>query len=254
MDAAMRKGHPSEWSLMSFVLLLNLNGRLVVFGAIIVFAIIEVYIFYILQFFFLTHIVDVYSGLDNCEIQCSSQFPELRSSGSCPLYLVRLYLDGSLRFCVFGAFHRYGWKLDHWHCFSLSVVCLILFSVTESSHSSLICCFSLFVTWVFWLAAAAALTQSLGGALDCHTQTEFVYCGHLNALSGFAWLIWFVFFFFSLYHCLTSKLTIVYRVVLTFVFLFVIIRAIMGARRGEGVAGPMVEVWAKGKRSRRGPK
>ena len=135
----------------------------------------------------------MYSGLDNCEIQCSSQFPELRSSGSCPLYLVRLYLDGSLRFCVFGAFHRYGWKLDHWHCFSLSVVCLKLFSVTEPSHS--ICCFSLFVTWVFWLAAAAALTQSLGGALDCHTQTEFVYCGHLNALSGFAWLIWFVFFF-----------------------------------------------------------
>jgi len=79
----------------------------------------------------------------------------------------------------------------------------------------------LFLTWVFWLAAAAALTQSLGGALDCHTNTEFVYCGHLNALAGFAWLIW---------------------VVLTLMFIFVIIRGIMGARRGEGVAGPMVEV------------
>ena len=56
--------------------------------------------------------------------------------------------------------------------------------------------------------------------------------------------------FFSL-HCLTSsKLTIVYRVVLTFMLLIVIIQGIMGVRRGEGVAGPMVEVWAKGKRSR----
>lgn len=59
-------------------------------------------------------------------------------------------------------------------------------------------------------------------------------------------------FFFSFpLHCLTSgNLTIFYRVVLTFMLLFVIIRGIMGARRGEGVAGPMVEVWAKGKRSR----
>ena len=53
------------------------------------------------------------------------------------------------------------------------------------------------------------------------------------------------FFFLSL-HCLTgSKLTIVYRVVLTFMFLFVIIQGIMRMRRGEGVASPMVEVWAK---------
>ena len=38
------------------------------------------------------------------------------------------------------------------------------------------------------------------------------------------------------------KLTIVYRVVLTFMLIFVIIQGIMGMRRGEGVAGPMVEV------------
>jgi hypothetical protein len=121
----------------------------------------------------------------------------------------------------------------------LTLCCMSqLFPVTGSI--SLICCFSLFVTWVFWLAAAAALTQSLGGALDCHTQTEFVYCGQLNALSGFAWLIWFV--SVSPYICLTHKLIIVYRVVLTFMFLFVIIQSIMRMRRGEGVASPMVEV------------
>ena len=102
------------------------------------------------------------------------------------------------------------------------------------------------MTWVFWLAAAAALTQSLGGALDCNTNTEFVYCGHLNALSGFAWLIWFVSLsttFIS--NTRSKKLTSdnrFNRVLLTFVFLFVIIQGILRMRRGEGVASPMVEV------------
>ena len=52
--------------------------------------------------------------------------------------------------------------------------------------------YSLFITWILWLAAAAAITQTLGGALNCHVQDYFVYCGHLNALSGFAWLILYV--------------------------------------------------------------
>ena len=82
------------------------------FGAIVVFAIIEVYLLSYLHPF-LTHIVDVYSSLDNCQIQCPSQFPQLRSSGSCSLCLVRLCLDGSLWFCVFGALHLYGRKHDH---------------------------------------------------------------------------------------------------------------------------------------------
>jgi hypothetical protein len=49
--------------------------------------------------------------------------------------------------------------------------------------------YSLFLTWILWLAAAAAITQTLGGALNCHVQTYFVYCRQLNALEGFAWLI-----------------------------------------------------------------
>jgi hypothetical protein len=103
---------------------------------------------------------------------------------------------------------------------------------------SLICCFSLSLTWIFWLAAAAALTQAIGGTLDCHV-TSFAYCGQLNALEGFAWLVWFVFFFPTLQG---SKFTIVYRLLLTFTLLFVLVRGIMGARRGEAVTAPMVEV------------
>lgn len=85
------------------------------------------------------------------------------------------------------------WLEDGLLALLLTLCCMSHCSPLEDRTISLICCFSLFMTWVFWLAAAAALTQSLGGALDCHTNTEFVYCGHLNALAGFAWLIWFIF-------------------------------------------------------------
>ena len=164
------------------------------FGTLVLIALIEVYLFsYPLPF--LTRIVDVYSSLDNCQIQCQSKFPEFRVSDSCPVYVVCLYLDGFLWFYVFGARHLYALKPHHWHFFSLFVVCPI---VLHYKTILLICCFSLFVTWIFWLIATIVLTQSLGGKLDCHTEEKFVYCGQLNALDGFSWLILFVYFFL---HC-----------------------------------------------------
>ncbi|MCL6394512.1 hypothetical protein EXT73_31065, partial [Pectobacterium atrosepticum] len=48
----------------------------------------------------------------------------------------------------------------------------------------------LFVTFILWLAAAAAITSSLGGGLSCSHQNFWAYCGQLNAVEGFAWLIW----------------------------------------------------------------
>lgn len=42
------------------------------------------------------------------------------------------------------------------------------------------------------MAAAAAITQTLGGTLNCGVQTHIVYCGQLSALEGFAWIIWCV--------------------------------------------------------------
>jgi hypothetical protein len=80
--------------------------------------------------------------------------------------------------------------------------------------------FFLLLTWILWLAAAAAMTQTLGGALNCDAQTYFVYCSQLNALSGFAWLIW---------------------VLLTLMLVFVLIRGIASAKRGDGLAGGLVE-------------
>jgi hypothetical protein len=49
------------------------------------------------------------------------------------------------------------------------------------------------ITWIFWLAAAAAITVDLGGTLDCNTQSYFIYCGQLNAMLAVSWSIWSVF-------------------------------------------------------------
>lgn len=46
----------------------------------------------------------------------------------------------------------------------------------------------LFITWALWLAGAAAITNALGGRLNC--SRHFVYCGQLNALEAFAWIEW----------------------------------------------------------------
>jgi hypothetical protein len=75
----------------------------------------------------------------------------------------------------------------------------------------------LFITWVFWLSGAAAITESLGGGLDC--SRHFVYCGQLNALEAFAWIEW---------------------VFLTLGFIFAIVVAVRSGQRGEGYGGPVV--------------
>ncbi|KIK97265.1 hypothetical protein PAXRUDRAFT_825110 [Paxillus rubicundulus Ve08.2h10] len=75
-------------------------------------------------------------------------------------------------------------------------------------------------TWIFWTAGAASITSVLGGGLNCSNQTVFVYCGQLNALEGFAWVIW---------------------VLVTFAIMIVAIRAVVSARRGDGVGGPLIE-------------
>ncbi|KAG0706611.1 hypothetical protein DFH29DRAFT_798037 [Suillus ampliporus] len=79
--------------------------------------------------------------------------------------------------------------------------------------------FFLFLTWIFWTAGAASITATLGGGLNCTTQSVFVYCGQLNALEGFAWVIW---------------------VLVTFAIFVVLIRGVLAARRGDGMRGPLI--------------
>ncbi|KAH0837825.1 hypothetical protein J3R83DRAFT_6033 [Lanmaoa asiatica] len=70
--------------------------------------------------------------------------------------------------------------------------------------------------WIFW-TAVASIIATLGGGLNCFNQTVFVYCGQLNALKAFAWLIWIV---------ITSAIVVATRDVLA-------------ARRVGGLRGPL---------------
>lgn len=68
--------------------------------------------------------------------------------------------------------------------------------VSASTHLTLelTCAFlrscSLGLTWLLWTASAAAVTEMLGGGLNCKFQDFFVYCNQLNALEAFAWIEW----------------------------------------------------------------
>ncbi|CAA7270865.1 unnamed protein product [Cyclocybe aegerita] len=77
----------------------------------------------------------------------------------------------------------------------------------------------LFVTWILWLAASAALTDTLGGTINCATQSVFVHCGQLNALLAFAWIIW---------------------ALITITLVLVLIRGIQSARKGDGYRGGLI--------------
>ncbi|KAF8555104.1 hypothetical protein OG21DRAFT_1508037 [Imleria badia] len=96
----------------------------------------------------------------------------------------------------------------------------LFFTIPDSVLSSVgsHVCF-LLLTWIFWTAGAASITAALGGGLNCVNQNVFVYCGQLNALEGFAWLIW---------------------IIVTFAIIAVAIRGVMAARRGDGLKGPLV--------------
>jgi len=101
-----------------------------------------------------------------------------------------------------------------------SALLLILFmhsatgSVMTSVASHLV---FLTFTWIFWTAGAASITSALGGGLNC--SRHFVYCGQLNSLEAFAWIVW---------------------ILTTFAFAVVIFRGISAAKRGDGYKGQLV--------------
>ncbi|KAF6753208.1 hypothetical protein DFP72DRAFT_1010763 [Ephemerocybe angulata] len=104
----------------------------------------------------------------------------------------------------------------------VGTIFLVLFWVTAagSIFTSVAAHFIfLFITFVFWIAAAAAITETLGGGLSCSHQNFWAYCGQLNAIEGFAWMIWILVFF---------------------TLIMVIIRGVAAARSGGGYGGGLV--------------
>ena len=51
----------------------------------------------------------------------------------------------------------------------------------------------IFLTWVFWLSGAAALTAHTGGSFSCAAKPyPFPYCNSTKALTAFAWIGWII--------------------------------------------------------------
>lgn len=47
------------------------------------------------------------------------------------------------------------------------------------------------LTWIFWTAGAASITAALKGGHNCSKlHYDLAYCNQLNALEGFAWVEW----------------------------------------------------------------
>jgi len=103
---------------------------------------------------------------------------------------------------------------------SLFFLILFLHSATGSILTSVAShLIFLVLTWIIWTAAAVSITAMLGGGLNCPTQRSFVYCGQLNALEGFAWIIW---------------------IIVTLMLIVCIIRGVSASRRGDGYRGGLV--------------
>ncbi|KAI6120938.1 hypothetical protein EDD16DRAFT_1477896 [Pisolithus croceorrhizus] len=112
-----------------------------------------------------------------------------------------------------------------WTTVLSSCYLLFFFAMPDNALSSVLSLMIfLILTWIFWTAGAASITSTLGGGLNCRrvtkgvTQTIFVYCGQLNAMEAFAWILWI----------LTTLLLIV-----------VAMRGVAAARRGDGVRGSL---------------
>ncbi|KIP03209.1 hypothetical protein PHLGIDRAFT_77973 [Phlebiopsis gigantea 11061_1 CR5-6] len=76
----------------------------------------------------------------------------------------------------------------------------------------------MFLTWVFWLAGAAAITDTLGGGLNCG-RDSITYCGQLNSLEAFAWVEF---------------------VLTTFALVVILLRGVTATRRGDGMTGGLI--------------
>ncbi|PAV22073.1 hypothetical protein PNOK_0203000 [Pyrrhoderma noxium] len=78
----------------------------------------------------------------------------------------------------------------------------------------------LILTWIFWTAGAASITEALGGGNNCSNLSyNLPYCNQLNALEGFAWVTW---------------------IFVTIALVVVLLRGCTASRRGDGLRGPLV--------------
>lgn len=76
----------------------------------------------------------------------------------------------------------------------------------------------LFVTWVFWLAGAAALTAALGGGEVC-SHSDLIHCNQIVAAEAFAWINF---------------------IIITIAFVLVVLLGVGAMRRGDRLSAGLV--------------
>ncbi|CDZ97870.1 Marvel domain [Phaffia rhodozyma] len=78
-----------------------------------------------------------------------------------------------------------------WWTLVFSIIFVALFQIKKDSILTSVASHGiwLILTWILWLAAAASITDALGGGLNCN-EFDGAHCGQLNALEGFAWVNW----------------------------------------------------------------
>ncbi|KXN85993.1 hypothetical protein AN958_10603, partial [Leucoagaricus sp. SymC.cos] len=111
---------------------------------------------------------------------------------------------------------RYFLFVSAWTVLLFPLFLFFFLSFAASVLSNII---FLLITWVIWLAASAALTESVGGGLNCSTNNVFRYCGQVNALIAFGWITW---------------------IFLTFALLCCIFLGVRTVKRGDGYKGGLV--------------
>ncbi|PWN54494.1 hypothetical protein IE53DRAFT_336976 [Violaceomyces palustris] len=92
-------------------------------------------------------------------------------------------VENAVRFLVFAG----------WWGFLFSIIYVGLFLTGKGGVITSIAGHGIwiFVTWVFWMAGAAALTDRIGGGQDCG-NSFLVYCNSTSALMAFAWIGWII--------------------------------------------------------------
>ncbi|KAJ7491028.1 hypothetical protein FB451DRAFT_1124642 [Mycena latifolia] len=116
---------------------------------------------------------------------------------------------------------RFALFTSTWTIFFSGLILILFWHSADGSVLTSVLSHLVFLgfTWIMWTATAAAVTEMLGGGLNCKSQDVYVYCNQLNALEAFAWVEWLL---------------------ITFAVIFVLVRGIIAARRGDGYGGALI--------------
>lgn len=92
-------------------------------------------------------------------------------------------INNDVRFLVFAG----------WWGFATAIVYVALFLTSKGGVITSIAGHAIYlgITWVFWLAGAAALTDSLHGGVNC-SNSSYEFCNSLEALIAFGFIGWVI--------------------------------------------------------------